>query len=32
MNYLEVKNNKDLQEVVRSIKAEKNLVTLVSAY
>ena len=32
MNYLEVKNNKDLQEVVRSIKAEKYLVTLVSAY
>lgn len=32
MSYLEVKDNKDLQEVVRSIKAEKDLVTLVSAY
>lgn len=32
MSYLDVKDNKDLQEVVRSIKAEKYLVTLVSAY
>lgn len=32
MSYLEVKDNKDLQEVVRSIKVEKDLVTLVSAY
>lgn len=32
MSYFEVKDNKDLQEVVRSIKAEKDLVTLVSAY
>lgn len=32
MSYLQVKDNKDLQEVIRSIKAEKNLVTLVSAY
>lgn len=32
MSYLEVKDNKDLQEVIRSIKAEKNLITLTSAY
>lgn len=32
MSYLEVKDNKGLKEVVRSIKAEKDLVTLVSAY
>lgn len=32
MSYLDVKDNKDLQEIVRSIKAEKYLVTLVSAY
>lgn len=32
MSYLEVKDNKDLQEIIRSIKAEKNLITLTSAY
>lgn len=32
MSYLVIKDNKDLQEVIRSIKAEKNLVTLTSAY
>lgn len=32
MNYLEVDNNQDLLEIVKSIKAEKNLITLVSAY
>ena len=32
MNYLEIKDNKDLQEVIRGIKAEKNLITLTSAY
>lgn len=32
MDYLKIDNNKDLQEVTRSIKAEKNLATLISAY
>lgn len=32
MSYLEVNNNQDLLEVVKHIKAEKNLITCVSAY
>lgn len=32
MNYLEVNNNQDLLEIVKNIRAEKNLITCVSAY
>lgn len=32
MNYLEINNNQDLLEIVKNIRAEKNLVTLISAY
>ena len=32
MTYLEINNNQDLLEVVKNIKAEKNLITCVSAY
>lgn len=32
MSYLKIDNAKELQDVIKSIKAEKNITTLVSAY